>query len=175
MITTNQRFGDLLVVGQRDISQPKAPRRLCKCTCGNRGLYREAELLKGLRQRCASCAKTGSRNPGWKGCGELNGWYWGVVLRGARKRNLKVTITIKDAWKKFLKQNRQCALSGVLLVIGAPGQCNGTASLDRIDSNKGYTQCNIQWVHKKINLMKLDLPQEEFLTFCRLITENKKQ
>lgn len=111
----------------------------------------------------------------WKGYGDLSGWYWQRMLVGAKKRNLKVTISIKDAWKKFQEQGGKCALSGVELTMGTPGCSNATASLDRVDNNKGYIQGNIQWLHKKINFMKLDLPQETFLTFCRLITENNKQ
>ena len=37
-----------------------------------------------------------------------------------------------------------------------------TASLDRIDSSKGYTEDNIQWVHKDVNQMKMDLPEQRF-------------
>jgi hypothetical protein len=42
-----------------------------------------------------------------------------------------------------------------------------TASLDRIDSSKGYIIGNVQWAHKMVNRMKNDMPQEEFIEFCR--------
>jgi hypothetical protein len=32
--------------------------------------------------------------------------------------------------------------------------------MDRIDSNKGYVEGNVQWVYKYVNLMKRDFPQE---------------
>lgn len=51
---------------------------------------------------------------------------------------------------------------------------NRTASLDRIDSSKGYLENNVQWVHKDINWMKQDYSHEEFLQYCKLIYENKK-
>ena len=38
----------------------------------------------------------------------------------------------------------------------------GTASLDRIDSTKGYVRGNIQWVHKDINWFKRDYPKISF-------------
>ena len=50
---------------------------------------------------------------------------------------------------------------------------NRTASLDRIDSNKGYTIDNVQWVHKDINKMKMDLEEDVFIDNCKLIIENK--
>lgn len=49
-----------------------------------------------------------------------------------------------------------------------------TASLDRIDSTKGYTLDNIQWVHKHINVMKMDLDQEYFIKLCKLVTKKSK-
>lgn len=44
-----------------------------------------------------------------------------------------------------------------------------TASLDRIDNTKGYTEDNVQWVHKIINKMKSDLTQEDFIMWCKRI------
>jgi len=46
-----------------------------------------------------------------------------------------------------------------------------TASLDRIDSSKGYVRGNIQWVHIAINFMKHSLPEEEFIRWCCLVAQ----
>lgn len=46
-----------------------------------------------------------------------------------------------------------------------------TASLDRIDSLKGYTIDNVQWIHKHINYMKIDLTEQEFFHFIKQIYE----
>ena len=42
-----------------------------------------------------------------------------------------------------------------------------TASLDRIDSSEGYVPGNVQWVHLVVNDLKSNMPQEEFLNWCR--------
>lgn len=47
-----------------------------------------------------------------------------------------------------------------------------TASLDRIDSTKGYVEGNVQWIHKDINLMKNRLPQDYFISMCDLISRH---
>ena len=47
-----------------------------------------------------------------------------------------------------------------------------TQSLDRIDSTKGYTIDNVQWVHKYINLMKHQLTQQQFIDFCKKVVEH---
>jgi hypothetical protein len=49
---------------------------------------------------------------------------------------------------------------------------NRTASLDRIDSSKGYTKNNIQWIYKPINSMKRDYTQERFIELCKLVAKN---
>jgi hypothetical protein len=52
-----------------------------------------------------------------------------------------------------------------------------TASLDRIDSTKGYIKGNIQWVHKDVNKMKWNWNQSNFINWCKLITNyyNEKE
>jgi hypothetical protein len=51
-----------------------------------------------------------------------------------------------------------------------------TASLDRIDSSKGYIEGNLQWLHKRINIMKGNMSEKEFLDFCESVTlKNKGQ
>ena len=44
-----------------------------------------------------------------------------------------------------------------------------TASLDRIDSKKGYIEGNIQWVHKDINRMKWAFNEDYFIKLCNNI------
>jgi len=50
-----------------------------------------------------------------------------------------------------------------------------TASLDRIDSSIGYIKSNIQWVHKRVNLIKSDMDQKDLLYWCSLIVDNLKR
>jgi hypothetical protein len=45
------------------------------------------------------------------------------------------------------------------------------ASLDRIDSSKGYIDGNVQWVHKEVNEMKMQATQNEFIEYCNLVAE----
>lgn len=43
-------------------------------------------------------------------------------------------------------------------------------------SKPDYANDNVQWVHKDVNYMKMDLTQEEFIKYCKLIAkanENK--
>ena len=104
-------------------------------------------------------------NVWFNGCGELSARRWKNITSNANKRSKQLSINIKQAWDLFIKQNRKCALSGKELYFGKIT----TASLDRIDSNYGYTIDNIQWIHKHINSMKWDLPLEYFIYLCSII------
>ena len=50
------------------------------------------------------------------------------------------------------------------------GQKN--VSMDQIVDKAGYTETNVQLVHRQCNVMKMDLSMEEFLEVCRMVTKN---
>lgn len=82
---------------------------------------------------------------------------------------------MEQAWNLFLQQNKKCALSGIDIQFakktGKDWYKNTTASLDRINSKLGYNLNNVQWVHKHVNFMKLQTPNDEFIKWCYLITQ----
>lgn len=95
------------------------------------------------------------------------------IKNSAKKRGLNFSITKSFIDKLFIKQEGKCALSGVNIVL--PENFTelstgfGTASLDRIDSSKGYEKGNVQWVHKTINVMKQSLSDDELIEWCSLV------
>ncbi|MEO6305066.1 MAG: hypothetical protein ABIP51_18050 [Bacteroidia bacterium] len=98
--------------------------------------------------------------------------YFKQLKNGALKRQIPFNITfeqIGDLWEK----QPICAYSNISLKqrYGNKDKCF-TASLDRIDSSKGYQIQNIQWVHKIINKMKGSMSHEEFKNIIKLIREN---
>lgn len=117
----------------------------------------------------------------WKGHEELSGTRWSSYQKGAESRGLAFNVTIEYAWNLFLRQERRCALTGMLIDFDMDlgnlckyGHQGGTASLDRIDSKQGYIEGNLQWVHKDVNKMKMDLPEEKFLSIVKHIYEHKQ-
>jgi len=48
-----------------------------------------------------------------------------------------------------------------------------TASLDRIDSSIGYTEENVQWIHKDINSLKSNFQESEFFKLVDIIYEHR--
>ena len=119
-----------------------------------------------LRGRVDGLADGGSQ---WKQM--LLDSHWASILSGARQRNLPVEITRRDAWQLFLQQNQRCALTGFLLVLKPHRGEHRTASLDRIDSKRGYVPGNVQWVHRDINRLKSDWSTDQFLAMARAVVE----
>lgn len=116
-----------------------------------------------------------NHNANWKGFGDISLTFWNSIVSGAKSRKLDFEINIEDGWNLFIKQNGLCGLSGQRLSFGTKfgkDSANQSASLDRIDSSKGYTLDNIQWVHKDINKMKQSFNNDYFKELCRLIAIN---
>ncbi len=117
--------------------------------------------------------KYGIRNRKRTGVGEITKTVLCRIRGPAGSRNIKFDVTAEYLWNLFLRQKKRCSLSGVPLEF-APlatkeGKRQQTASLDRKDSSKGYVVGNVQWVHKDLNTMKMDLKNKEFIEWCRKI------
>ena len=150
-------------------------RYLCQCDCGVTFETLRRNIVTEHKKSCGcERIRAGNRNGTWKGYEEISGQLWTSIKRHARGRALPFEITMEEAWERFISQGKDCALSGLSLEMHHPryqkkGRQKNTASLDRIDSSRGYTPDNIQWVHKMINQMKRDLSQEDFIMFCRAV------
>lgn len=71
----------------------------------------------------------------------------------------------------FQNQNGLCAISNEPLRFDALNDKQTTASLDRIDSKKGYVKDNVWWVHKNVNYIKRGMSVEELKFWCCKIAE----
>jgi hypothetical protein len=95
------------------------------------------------------------------------------MLSNARKRKkIEFSLTLNDLHVVWGKQNGLCAYTKLPLTSESH-QLN-TASLDRIDSCKGYVEDNIQLVCVSINEMKLDYSEKQFINLCSLVAQNCK-
>jgi hypothetical protein len=178
-----QKFGLLTVIEERPPTPVGHSTWLCRCDCGKEVVRTSTSMKRSQFSSCGCWHREGFENPLFRGVGEISGnWFWSVVYRSASGRKSrygierKLEIDIQFIWDLFLKQNRKCALSGIELTF--PKNNNkeenkkSTASLDRIDSSKGYTKDNVQWVHKDINRMKNVYSQEYFIEMCKAVSEN---
>jgi len=168
------------------VKREKHPKHNCykhyymgRCECGKEKEFLRQNLITGHTKSCG-CLKRriGSVNPTFSGSGEIGSSFWWSVKRHADTRNLIFEISAQDAWDVFVSQKGMCALSGLPLSLNqgrnpVTKSTMKTASLDRIDSEIGYVKGNIQWVHKDINKMKMNLTEDRFKELCRLVSEHQ--
>ena len=132
-----------------------------------------------------------------RGVGELSKTYYNYYKNNAKRRSVSFTVSIKELWRIALSQDMTCALSGLPIKFPTMRNINGqahfgdltfnekqyvrvgsgnllAASVDRIDSEKGYRKGNVQWVNKSINVMKNGFSQEEFIYYCHQVAKHNK-
>lgn len=172
-VKVGDKYGRLLIIKE---SSKKIRRRTafeCLCDCGNICIKDCVVLKNGHTKSCGCFRVFTTKKRCFKGYQEISGRYFCNLKENAKIRNLEFSITLEDVWNLFLEQNRKCALSKVDIRFATNSKDKlGTASLDRIDSSKGYIDGNIQWVHKLVNIMKQDMTDEEFINWCKIIAKN---
>jgi len=134
----------------------------CVCDCGNQKLIIKAHLKSGATTSCG-CTELGAKT--YK---NIPRWLIRNFKGGAKVRNKEWDLDIiylGDLWEM---QKGKCAYTGWELEIGENGHIK-TASLDRIDSSKGYIRGNVQWVHKNVNYAKHTLTHDEFIQMCQAV------
>lgn len=142
---------------------------LCRCSCGNEKVFRTG-VIKGGQQSCGCIIhRRKSQSHNWKGRGELSAVRWNLIKNKAKKRGLEFSVSLDYLWGIYQKQGGLCALTGVPIDLGTFKDDYGMASLDRIDSTGGYTEGNVQWVHRTVNFMKQSLSDAELVQWCRRV------
>lgn len=196
LVEIGEIFGNYIVIDNDiELSKDYKVKYHVKCSCGKIEFVRGYFLRKGRQICCKSCRskinyqnaintnkKIGFIKYGHSGVGDITKSVYGVIKRNAKRRNFiwSKELTIEYLWNLYLQQNKKCALSGLDIYftdkrIG--GNINYqfmNASLDRIDSSIGYTKDNIQWVHKDVNMMKLNHSEKYFIDLCKKISEYNK-
>ena len=147
-----------------------------ECECGREKVLKGLDLIRDSQNLCM-CSNPKSR---CYGCGELSLHYFSSLKRWAKMRDLNFDVTIEYLWDLFQSQVGKCALSGIPIILdrkssqkvgGKHEKKIRTASLDRINSNEGYFEGNVQWAHRDANHMKWDSPENEFFEWCKKVVD----
>jgi len=143
---------------------------VCRCSCGAEVRTR-AELLRRNKTNSCGC------QPGtlWEGHGEISLTFFHRAKKNAESRNIDFNVSIEFLMARLIQQEHRCALSGLPIQLSVRVKEPCTASVDRIDSALGYTESNVQWVHKEINMMKRDVPQQRFIALCQQVAKLQTQ
>lgn len=146
--------------------------------CGKVFLKEVYEILKSERLGTSHCCslKCVSRRSALVKHGESVGFgfYSNMARKRARKVNLDYDLDPLYLKELFESQNGECAVTQIPLVLNRSGfnkkdKRMDYASLDRIDSSKGYIKGNVQFVCLGINYMKNTFSSQEVLDFLKKI------
>jgi len=183
-------YGRLTVTKYSRLDNSQKAMWMCLCQCGNLKEVRSSDLISNKIKSCGCLLSETSRENvkishkkypksyNYKGIGDLTGSYIRRIKHHALIKHREYNLTKEYMWDLFLRQNKKCALTGLDIWFGIStkekthGKKEQTASLDRIDSSKGYVEGNVQWVHKDINNIKQDYSVEELVKYCKLIVDN---
>jgi len=177
---TGKKFGELTILELcPEKTKYSGALWLCKCSCGKLKKLNSNSLTSGNNTTCG-CKENHSQNNHIRSTGfkEISGAHIYSIKRGASSRGLEFSLSAEFLWNLFLKQDKKCTLTGETIKFckkwGNKYSKETTASLDRINSSKGYINENVQWVHKIINIMKQDLTDEEFIEWCNKVSKYNK-
>ena len=162
-ICNNPYCGKEFLKDQSEINRNKKIGRKNYCSLECSGKSNNQHLRKYVKENVKYLiAVAGNQRDNFTGLREH--------LRRVRKRDKNYDITLEDLLEQWNKQGGKCIYSGVNLSHPIDGGNNlNKASLDRIDSSKGYIKGNIQFISIACNYAKSTMTHEEMLTFCETI------
>lgn len=104
-----------------------------------------------------------------------------VMKKSAKRRKQECDVILADLKLLWEKQNGICPYTGwKLVLLSCTTDYESTtltinrASVDRIDSAKGYTLDNIQFVAVIANYAKMAFAEEDLIKFCQDVYEYRK-
>ena len=159
--------------------------------CNSCSPYKNGKYAKGLvedrarNKLCIKCGNSDIINP-YQMLSRIDQIETKNVLclKCYLKKRSQTFFGTASRWEELLdKFNRQggiCAYTGLSIKIGETASldhiipCQWRNAVRDINNVKNETTIeNLQWVHIKINHMKHDLSESEFLEMCRLVIEHK--
>lgn len=168
-------FGSWTVVGDVTIAGEAKVKVQCKCgavndvSCYSIKISASTGCLK-----CDQEKRSGAGNSNWRGFKDIPGSFVQRYSRKVRNKGMEWNLSLEYLNNMYLEQDRKCALTGIPISFENENLEVGykcTASIDRIDSKKGYIIGNVQLVHKDINMMKNKYNQEYFIEMCKLVSQ----
>jgi hypothetical protein len=118
-------------------------------------------------RQCRKCTQSAKKFSNNQHVGPKQRLY-NKFSKSAKARRLEWDLDLDTMFNNY---GGKCALTG-WEINTEYGNC--TASLDRIDSNKGYTKDNVQWVHSMVNMSKNKLAQDKFMKVCKAVANKTK-
>lgn len=160
-------------------------KREYKCTCGETN---PENFYPKRKSKCKKCILDGAKNK-YANLSESdkksyiekqNKWQDDNFLQyrllqarsRAKSKNIPFEIDVNYLEDLLSNQENRCFYSGLEMELNRAG--NYSASIDRVDSSKGYVKGNVVFVIWAVNTMKNDLDENEFLRIVEAIHQKQK-
>lgn len=162
----------------------------CKQFCFYTEYTKNASAKDGLQHNCKACDNARQRKRRIEKKDDLleysrkyqatrrnNFEYRLQMLLNASKqratiKNREHTITLQDIKDKYPVDGK-CPVFGTPLQFNSSGFRDSSPSIDRIDSNKGYTKENIQIISWKANQIKRNASLEELILLVNYLNQGE--
>ena len=134
--------------------------------------FKHKQTPDGYHSWCKVCCAEGNERSRQKLNSTIEGRarvFLCNAKKSAAKRKQEFSLTIQHIVNCWDKQMGFCAYSGRAMTLES-GKLN-TVSIERIDSNVGYTPDNTILVCQAINRMKSDFDFGEFFDLCRDVAD----
>jgi len=134
--------------------------------------FKHSQTPDGLHSWCKACCTIGNIKSRAKANSKIETRARVFLLnakRAAIKRNNEFNLTVDDIVNCWNNQYQICAYSGIEMTLEA-GQLN-TVSIERINSDIGYTKDNTILVCQAINRMKSDFKYDDFYNLCASVAK----
>jgi len=149
-----------------------------KCFCGDISEVPATSIVRGRALMCVSCAnkeQSGAKHPMWRGSRHMPLTLLNKWRKSASLRNIDWALSSAYLDDLIDAQGWRCKFTGRALSLDfgqKNGVENGNASLDRIDSSKGYIEGNVQFVLKIVNMAKQNLSDDDFIEHCKAVAKH---
>jgi hypothetical protein len=138
--------------------------------CGNEQAYTRKDHAKQSSLNDWQCRRCVAQSKGFSENAPVGDRLrlFNRFKKSAESRGIAWALSLDEMFENY---SGACSLSGWPIGITYSDK---TASLDRIDSSKGYEKNNIQWVHTMVNMCKNKYPHDKFIEMCVAITNKEK-
>lgn len=153
--------------------------KLCK-DCNTMKCYKFFSKDKCSTDGCQTYCKDCQHKRLKQYCGTFDGYINRIyrdMINNAKRRNIPVEINSEYLHKLWENQNGKCSLTGEKMTHLAYTSRDQrkrnlyNASIDRIDSEFGYTEDNVHLVLSAINTIKWDLKMDDFIGMCKKVAD----
>ena len=121
--------------------------------------------------KCKSCSNSDNNFKGR--IGPMAVTWFNIKMRGGTSRGYQWDLTPEYILNLYEEQEGLCALTGWPIGWSKQG-LTATVSIDRIDSEEGYLQGNVQLLHKDVNMAKQKYSQDYFIEMCKAVANREK-